>query len=86
MRTNRTNQFLFVTVIKVCFVLFGIFPLASVILFGSLPALPQINSIVSWLGLEVVSGFVLFLGYLAVTMLFIASKNKSYFSSVKISA
>lgn len=82
----KSSQFIFVTAIKVCFVLFGIFPLASVILFGSLPALPQVHSIVSWVGLEVVSGFVLFLSYLVVTMLFIVSKNKTRFSSVKIAA
>lgn len=80
------SRFLFVTAIKICFVVFGIIPLVSVILFGALPALPQIHSVVGWVGLEVMSGSILFLSYLVVAMLYMASKNKARFSSVKVAA
>lgn len=82
----KMSQFLFVTAIKICFVVFGIIPLVSVILFGALPTLPQIHSVVDWVGLEVMSGSILFLSYLAVAMLYIVSKNKARFSSVKVTA
>ena len=80
------SRFLFVTAIQICFVVFGSIPLVSVILFGALPALPQIHSVVGWVGLEVMSGSILFLSYLAVAMLYIVSKNKARFSSVKVTA
>lgn len=80
------SRFLFVTAIKICFVVFGIIPLVSVILFGALPALPQIHSVVGWVGLEVMSGSILFLSYLVVAMLYMVSKNKARFSSVKVAA
>lgn len=82
----KMSQFLFVTAIKICFVVFGIIPLVSVILFGALPALPQLHAVVSWMGFEVMSGAVLFLSYLAVATLYIVSKNKARFSSVKVIA
>ncbi len=82
----KMSRFLFVTAIKICFVVFGIIPLVSVILFGALPALPQIHSVIGWVGLEVMSGSILFLSYLAVAMLYMVSKNKARFSSVQVAA
>ncbi|MDV6341277.1 hypothetical protein R2083_08640 [Nitrosomonas sp. Is35] len=82
----KMSRFLFVTAIKICFVVFGIIPLVSVILFGALPTLPQIHSVIGWVGLEVMSGSILFLSYLAVAMLYMVSKNKARFSSVKVAA
>ena len=81
----KMSQFIFVTAIKICFVVFGIFPLLSVILFGTLPALPQIHSVENWVSLEVISGSILFLTCLAVAMLYIVSKNKARFSSARVS-
>ena len=82
----KLSQFIFVQAIKICFVVFGIIPLVSVLLVGARPALPRIHSVVGWVGLDVMSGSILFLSYLVVAMLYIVSKNKARFSSVKVTA
>jgi hypothetical protein len=87
----KTSQFLLVIAIKICFILFGIIPLVSIVLFGTMPTLPQIDSVINWMGLDVVNGSVLlgaiiFLGSLVVAKLYVISKSKAHFSSVKITA
>ncbi len=87
----KTSQFLLVAVIKICFILFGIIPLVSIALFGTMPTMSQMDSIINWTGLNVVNGSILlgaitFLGYLVVARLYVMSKSKARFSSVKITA
>lgn len=87
----KTSQFLLVIAIKICFILFGIIPLVSIVLFGTMPTVSQLDSVINWMELSVVNGAVLlgaitFLGYLVVARLHVMSKSKARFSSVKITA
>ncbi|MBS0300264.1 MAG: hypothetical protein JSR32_10130 [Proteobacteria bacterium] len=87
----KSSQFLLVVAIKICFILFGVIPLISILLFGTMPTLSQFATIVSWMELNVVNGSVLlgivvFLSYLVVAKLYAMPKSKARFSSVKFTA
>ena len=79
----KISKLFFIAVIKICFVLFGIIPLVNVILFGTLPTFTAIQSVTSWVGIDVVLGFVLFLSYLVVAIALSMSKNRTRYSSMK---
>ncbi|MBS0424219.1 MAG: hypothetical protein JSR71_07295 [Proteobacteria bacterium] len=87
----KSSQFLLVVAIKICFILFGVIPLISILLFGTMPTLSQFVTIVSWMELNVVNGSILlgvivFLSYLVVAKLYAMFESKARFSSVKFTA
>lgn len=82
----KISKLFLIAAMKICFVLFGIIPLVNVILFGTLPTFTAIQSVTSWVGIDVVLGFVLFLSYLVVAIALSMSKNRTRYSSMKIFA
>lgn len=82
----KINKLILVTVVKVCFILFGIIPLISVILFGAVPVFPTMQSVINWIRTGINLGFVLFLSYLVVAIISTLSKNKVRYSSIRIVA
>lgn len=69
------NKLLLVTAVKVCFILFGVIPIISIILFGSMPIFPSAQTISNWIGMELILGIVLFLSYLIIATLRALSKK-----------
>lgn len=79
----KINKLILVTAVKVCFILFGIIPLVSVILFGTVPVFPAMQSVINWAGTSINFGFVLFLSYLVVAIISTVSKNKMRYSPTR---
>lgn len=79
----KISQLIIVSVAKVCFILFGIIPLVSVVLFGAIPVFPTMQSVINWAGTGINFGFVLFLSYLVVAIISTVSKNKMRYSSIR---
>lgn len=69
------SKLLLLNAVKISFILFGVIPVISIILFGSMPMLPTLQSIVEWIGTELMLGVVLFLVYLLMITLRILSKK-----------
>ncbi len=82
----KISQLVIVSVVKSCFILFGVIPLVSVILFGSVPVFPSMQSVINWAGTGINFGFVLFLSYLVVAVISTMSKNKTRYPSIRIVA
>ncbi len=82
----KTSQFFLTTAVKISFVLFGLVPVISFVLLGSMPVFPASQSVISLIGIDIAIGAVLFLGYLIITAIREAFKNKVHYSSMRISA
>lgn len=80
----KNSKLILIAIIKICFVLFGIIPLVSVIVFGTLPTFSMVHSAVNWIGIEYVVRFALFLAYLVAFAVFDLSKNRTRYPSMKI--
>lgn len=78
----KVSQLIVVSMVKICFILFGVIPLVSVIIFGSVPVFPTMQSVISWAGTGINFGFFLFLSYLVVAIITTLSKNKTRYSSI----
>lgn len=82
----KINKLILVMAVKICFILFGIIPLVSVIIFGAVSVFPTMQSAINWAGTGINLGFVLFLGYLVVAIISTLSKKKPRYSSIRIVA